>query len=376
MTYHSVLHRASASSRGRSYSRRSIIIAIIFALISAAAYAQGSAPRKKVLMVVTSNNRLNHGSPGGYFLPEAVDFYVVLKKYGYTLDDIDIVSPKGGVAPMYQRSQYLNYPPFRALPERSSLLSKLDATFTTEGLVTSDYNVIYYVGGFASLFDYPHDTSIARVARDIYEAGGVIGAVCHGPSGLLPIRLSDGTMLIEGKRLTARPIEEETGDGTITRDEVLYYLPFILEEKLTEHGAVVEKGPSLEPNVVVSDRIVTGQNPASTDPVAEAIIGLLNEAGADHPDGNAASSGISLAQNEPNPFSASTVIRYSLHQPSHVRLRIYDVSGRVVATPVDGAMEAGEHATRVERGGLADGIYLYRLEADGIVETKRMIVTR
>lgn len=335
--------------------------------------AQSAKPR--ILMVVTSNNALNDGSPAGYYFPEAVDFYIVLKDAGYSVDDIEVVSPQGGRSPMYQRNTYLNYPPFRQLDDYQEFLAKFDNSHKPGQINPAEFSVIYYIGGFASLFDYPDNQEIASIAGSIYERGGIIAAVCHGPSGLLPIKLSNGRYLLEGLTITARPLEEETNDGEISRADVLYYFPFILEERLTERGATVEKGTSYYPKAMVDRRVVTGQNEYSSTLVAMEVLRLLENPSSGIED-DAGASVFSLAQNSPNPFSGGTSIGYAVAGRASVRLAVYNMMGEQVAMLVDRPHEQGRYEVQVAEGLLAPGTYFYRIESAGRTASRTMVVTR
>jgi hypothetical protein len=83
-----------------------------------------------------------------------------------------------------------------------------------------------------------------------------------------------------------------------------------------------------------------------------------------------------LEQNYPNPFNPVTSIRFDLPREGRVVLTVYDMLGRAVATPVDGAMGAGTHTVRFDGSGRASGIYLYRLEAEGVQMSRKMVLMR
>lgn len=116
---------------------------------------------------------------------------------------------------------------------------------------------------------FPDNAELARIATAIYEQGGVVGAVCHGPAGLVNIKLSNGQYLVADKTVSSFTNEEEAAVG------LTEVVPFLLESKLIERGATVDKAPNFQAKVVVSDRLVTGQNPASAMGVAERMVELL-----------------------------------------------------------------------------------------------------
>ena len=133
----------------------------------------------------------------------------------------------------------------------------------------ADYDAIYFAGGHGTMWDLPDNDALKRLTADIYEAGGVVSAVCHGPAALVNVTLSDGSHLVDGKELAAFTNDEEAAV------ELTEAMPFLLETKLRERGARFKAAPNFESNVVVSERLVTGQNPASATGVAEAIVELV-----------------------------------------------------------------------------------------------------
>lgn len=121
------------------------------------------------------------------------------------------------------------------------------------------------------MWDLPDNVDFPRAARAIYERGGTVAAVCHGPAGLVNITLSDGRYLVAGKRVSAFTNEEER---QVKLTEVV---PFLLADKLSERGARHESAAPWQEHVVVSERLVTGQNPASAAGVARAVVELVRQ---------------------------------------------------------------------------------------------------
>jgi putative intracellular protease/amidase len=109
------------------------------------------------------------------------------------------------------------------------------------------------------------------LGRAIYEQDGVVGAVCHGPAALVNLKLSDGSYLVDGKAVTAFSNEEEEAVG------LHRVVPFLLESKLVERGARFKKATPWQPKVMVSERLVTGQNPASAKGTGEKVVELLRK---------------------------------------------------------------------------------------------------
>ena len=220
---------------------------------------------KKILIVLTSHDKKGD-QPSGYYLSEATHPHKVFREAGY---DVDFVSPKGGKAPVDGfdlkdpiNAAFWNDPKTRAAVEHTLRPSDVRA---------QDYAAIFYAGGHAAMWDLPDEGALAVIAANIYEAGGVVGAVCHGPAGLVNVQLSNGQYLVAGKDVSAFTNDEERAvklDGVV---------PFSLADRLTERGARHHAAPNFQSKVVVSARLVTGQNPASATGVAEAMVTVLRE---------------------------------------------------------------------------------------------------
>jgi putative intracellular protease/amidase len=121
------------------------------------------------------------------------------------------------------------------------------------------------------MWDFPHNPKLAEITTTIYDRGGIVGAVCHGSAGLVNLQLSNGNYLVAGKKLSCFTNEEEAAVGLTD------VVPFLLESKLIERGATVEKAANFQKKVVTSDRLVTGQNPASAAGVGEGMVKLLKK---------------------------------------------------------------------------------------------------
>lgn len=217
---------------------------------------------KKILFVVTSHDKKGStGQPTGYYLGEVSHAWEVLKNAGY---GIDFVSPQGGKAPVDGLN--LDDAVNKSFWEDNVYRNKIENTLKPNQVNAADYVAIYYAGGHGTMWDFPENEAIAAIAVKIYENNGVIGAVCHGPAGLVNIKLSNGKYLVDGKKVNAFTNEEETA---VKLENVV---PFMLESKLLERGARFEKSGLWQQHVVTDQRLVTGQNPASAKGVGEALL--------------------------------------------------------------------------------------------------------
>jgi putative intracellular protease/amidase len=222
---------------------------------------------KKILFVITSHGtKGSTGLPTGYHLQEVSHPWEVLKNAGY---EIDFMSPKGGKSPA--DGVNLSNPTNKAFVEDEVYQAKINNSMKPSEVKPSDYAAIYYAGGHGTMWDFEDNLEMAQIASKIYENGGIVGAVCHGPAALVNIKLSNGKYLVDGKHLNAFTNEEEIA---VKLENVV---PFMLETKLIERGAKFEKAGLWQEKVVTDGRLVTGQNPASAKGVGEAILAVLND---------------------------------------------------------------------------------------------------
>jgi putative intracellular protease/amidase len=128
-----------------------------------------------------------------------------------------------------------------------------------------DFDALFYPGGHGPMYDLVDDEKSIQLAKEFYENGKIVSAVCHGPAALLNVKLSDGTLLLKGKQVSGFTDSEE--------GERLKVMPFSLEQRLDEaSGGNYVKGKDWSDKSVVAGRVITGQNPASAKSVGEAIV--------------------------------------------------------------------------------------------------------
>lgn len=229
----------------------------------------GSVTAQKILIVVTNCATMGEtGKETGYWMSEVSHAWVPFVDAGYT---VDFASPEGGWAPIDPRSFDLE--------DKDNLrmwhdLDAVEALATTTPLAEvdpADYAAIYYAGGHGTMWDFPDSEAVQSVTSRIYEQGGIVAAVCHGPAALVNVKLTSGEYLVKDREVAAFTNSEEDKVGLTEA------VPFLLETKLRERGAKPVLAPDYEKNVVVSGRLVTGQNPASASGAAEEVLKLLSE---------------------------------------------------------------------------------------------------
>ncbi|WP_395321568.1 type 1 glutamine amidotransferase domain-containing protein [Variovorax sp. UC74_104] len=220
---------------------------------------------KPVLMVLTSHGtKGTTGEPTGFYLGELTHPLAELEAAGIPCE---LASIQGGDPPVdgldFQdevNARYWADLAFRETLSHSQRLGDVDA---------SKYSAIFFAGGHGAMWDFPASADVSRVTREIYEAGGVVGAVCHGPAALVNVKLSNGTYLVAGKNVSAFTDDEERA---VRLDEVV---PFLLASTLEQRGAHHHPAPDWTAKVIVDGRLVTGQNPQSAAGVGAAMRDLL-----------------------------------------------------------------------------------------------------
>ena len=220
-------------------------------------------------MVVTNHSDLvGTGKKTGYYFSEVTHPYYKFEKAGLS---VDFASPKGGAAPMDPKSLDLKDPLNKKFYEDKKLMKGLENTLSHSSVNPKDYKAIVFSGGHGTMWDFADSQAVSKVSREIYESGGVVAAVCHGPAALVNIKLSNGDYLIKGKKVTGFTNEEED------IVQLSKYMPFMLEDKLKERGAQFEGAKAWSEKVVVDDRLVTGQNPASASELGSKVVELLSK---------------------------------------------------------------------------------------------------
>ncbi len=222
---------------------------------------------KKILIVVTNHATLGDtDQANGTYAVELTHPLDVFIEAGY---EYDIASIKGGQAPIYGTEVEGDEINSKILGSKE-FQDRFNNTIPVSQLNVNDYDAIYYPGGFGLLSDLATNDEFAKLSAKHYENGGVLGSVCHGPAGFLPITLSNGQSLIANKTVTGFTREEEIDFGTI--DDI----PFLLEESLARLATQYSKKQPWQVHVIDDNRVITGQNPQSAHGVGQAIVKRLS----------------------------------------------------------------------------------------------------
>ena len=227
----------------------------------------------RILIIVTNVSEYEKvGFRTGLWLGELTHFWDVAEKAGYQMD---IASPSGGYVPIDPESlaqSVLKVGDTNKRYEDRTYMNRLMNTLKVADADPGAYDAIYITGGHGVCFDFPESVALAELTSRFYESGKIVSAVCHGPAGLLEVKLSGGDHLIAGKNLTGFSWNEEVKAG---REHAV---PYNLEEELQKRGAKYDKAwMAFSSHVVEDGLLITGQNPASAEAVGAAVVKKLKE---------------------------------------------------------------------------------------------------
>ena len=222
-----------------------------------------------ILIVLTSHDKLgNTQEKTGFWLEEFTSPYYTLLDAGA---NITIASPKGGKPPLDPKSDAADFQTestkrFKADEKANEALAN---TVTLSSVKESDFDAVMYPGGHGPLWDLTTDLDSIALIKAFVEADKPIASVCHAPSVLLNVKLSNGEYLVKGKKVTGFSNTEEEAV------QLTDIVPFLLEDALQSKGAIYSKVDDWHSYAITDGKLITGQNPGSSQAVAKELLKLL-----------------------------------------------------------------------------------------------------
>ena len=222
-----------------------------------------------ILMVLTSHDQLGDtGKKTGFWLEEFAAPYYVFKDAGATLT---VASPLGGQAPIDPSSDAADAQTgatrrFKADTAAQAVLAHTTPLATVQG---GEFDAVFYPGGHGPLWDLADNKHSIALIEAMLSAGKPVAAVCHAPGVLRDAKAPGGAPLVQGRSVTGFTNSEEQAAGLTA------VVPFLVEDMLTQHGGRYSKAADWQPHVVVDGLLITGQNPASSAPAAQALLKVL-----------------------------------------------------------------------------------------------------
>ncbi len=220
-------------------------------------------------MVLTSHSQLGStGKKTGFWLEEFAAPYYVFKDAGAV---VTVVSPAGGQPPLDPKSDEASAQTdstrrFKSDAAAQSALAHTARLATVSGEV---FDAVFYPGGHGPLWDLAEDADSIKLIETMSAAGKTVAAVCHAPAVFRHTKATDGQPFVKGRQVTGFTNSEEDAA------QLSQIVPFLVQDMLVENGGKYSKGPDWQPHVVTDGRLVTGQNPASSEPAARAVIAQL-----------------------------------------------------------------------------------------------------
>jgi putative intracellular protease/amidase len=227
----------------------------------------------KILIVLTSHTTLGEtGKPTGFYFEELATPYYALSDAGHS---IDIASIKGGPA-AHDPGSLKADPTARPTSVQRFVndpvaMEKLAKTIAIDHVKSTEFDAVFLPGGHGTMYDFPLSAALGKVVGAIHDQGGVVGAVCHGPAGLVNAVRADGKPLVMGLKVNSFTDAEEEAAG-LTK-----VMPFLLQTRLTALGGLFEGGPNFTAKAVRDGRLITGQNPMSSASAAALMLEALAE---------------------------------------------------------------------------------------------------
>ena len=224
----------------------------------------------KILMVLTSHDQLGTtGLKTGFWLEEFAAPYYVFKDANA---DITIVSPKGGQPPLDPKSDEPDFqtPATERFKNDTEAQAALANSLKLADVSPDDFDAVFYPGGHGPLWDLTEDRNSISLIEMMYAAGKTVAAVCHAPAVFRYTKAPDGSPLVEGKSVTGFSNSEEAAV------ELTDIVPFLLEDELQAIGANYSKSSDWHPYAVTDGNLITGQNPSSSEAVAQALLDKAN----------------------------------------------------------------------------------------------------
>ena len=223
----------------------------------------------RILMVLTSHDQLgNTGHKTGFWLEEFASPYYVFRDANA---DITLASPEGGQPPLDPKSDEADFQTdaTRRFKEDADAQAALANTSKLADVSPENFDAVFYPGGHGPLWDLAEDNNSIALIESMYGSGKPVAAVCHAPAVLKNAKASDGSPMVNGKSVTGFSNSEE---DAVQLTEVV---PFLLEDELKGKGGNYSKGEDWHPYTITDGNLITGQNPASSELAAKAVLEML-----------------------------------------------------------------------------------------------------
>ena len=223
----------------------------------------------EILIVLTSHALLgNTGEKTGFWIEEFATPYYYLVDNGA---NVTLASPDGGQPPIDPTSDKPENQTesTKRFKNDEALQEKLSNTLKLSEISTKEYDAVFYPGGHGPLWDLAESEVSAKLIEGFYNANKPVAFVCHAPAALKNVKNISGEPLVKGKKVTGFTNSEEELVGLTN------VVPFLVEDMLKEKGGIYSKSNDFEAYALEDGLLITGQNPASSQEVAELLLTQL-----------------------------------------------------------------------------------------------------
>lgn len=223
----------------------------------------------KILFVLTSHDTLGDtGKKTGFWVEEFASPYYTLLDKGV---NITIATPKGGAAPIDPSSDTPDAATeaTERFNKDTEAKEKIANTKVLADMNPDDFDAVFYPGGHGPLWDLATDATSIALIEKFNSQNKPMAFVCHAPAVLMDVKNADGTRLVKGKKVTGFSNAEEAAVG------LTEVVPILVEDMLIEHGAFYSNADKWAPYALQDGHLITGQNPASSQLVAEKLLKSL-----------------------------------------------------------------------------------------------------
>lgn len=225
----------------------------------------------KILMVLTSHDKLGEtGKKTGFWLEEFAAPYYIFKDAGA---EVTIASPQGGQPPLDPKSSAKENQTeaTRRFDQDESAQKKLATTNKLADVNADNYDAVFYPGGHGPLWDLASNKQSVKLIESFWQQQKPVAAVCHGSIALMDTKTDRGDYIVSGRNVTGFTNGEEDAVGLTD------VVPLLVEDTLINRGAKYQKSDDFVPFVLTDGYLITGQNPASSEPAAKATLAVLNK---------------------------------------------------------------------------------------------------
>lgn len=224
---------------------------------------------KNIVFVITSHDRLgNTEHKTGVWIEEFATPYYILKDKGF---NITLASPKGGQPPIDPKSHEADFetPATKRFDKDAETQAAFANTQKLDTIKEANFDAVFYPGGHGPLWDLAEDKNSIALIETFYNKSKPVAAVCHAPAVLKHTKNTDGAPLVKGKNVTGFTNGEEAAV------ELTSIVPFLVEDMLKANGGHYTKAADWTPHAVADGNLITGQNPASSEAVANLLVQQL-----------------------------------------------------------------------------------------------------